>query len=119
MYDLNDAFNHCESLTSIPNGLFDYIKCYSFVDTFYQCTNIEYVPADLFDICTPAGSTNVMFASCFYNCNGITSSVPELWNKGYTPPREWAFHAFDDCFYGCTNADNWEDIPSPWRGPKT
>lgn len=119
VYDLNDAFNHCESLTSIPNGLFDYIKCYSFVDTFYQCTNIEYVPADLFDICTPAGSTNVMFASCFYNCNGITSSVPELWNKGYTPPPEWAFHAFDNCFYGCTNADNWEDIPSPWRGPKT
>lgn len=108
---LYNTFFNCTSLTFIPDCLFDKINCVDFMYVFYNCTNIKYVPTDLFDICTPIMS-ETGFAWCFYNCNGITSNLPELWNKSLTPA---SVYFNDGVFTGCTNARNIEAaILSGW-----
>lgn len=68
------------------------------------CQNLKYVPNNLFD-----KQTNISVLSyCFFICENITSSVPELWLKFPNASKI-------NCFYGCTNASNYSDIPDEWK----
>ena len=73
------AFMWCNSLTSIPEGLFDnctkvthfgdYTTCYG---TFFECANLTTIPEGLFDKCTEV----MEFTGLFWGCNKLIS-IPE------------------------------------------
>lgn len=101
------CFYGCKLLESIPIALFSKnINVTNFKNCFSHCTSLTTVPQGLFDNCPNV--TN--FNSCFNNCSNITSAVPELWK---THPNANG----TDCFSGCINAANYNDIPKSWGGP--
>ena len=96
-------------LTSIPSGLFDTTVD---IDGFWSCfqnTPITSIPADLFDPSIHTNLDQYGFDNTFQDCSALTGAVPELWNL---------FPSVDgtDCFTGCENASNWDDIPDTWKG---
>ena len=91
-------------VTSIPANLFiNNPLTEGFYYTFSNCP-ITSIPPTLFD----AHQNATTYIGVFYNCKGIISAVPELWNK---PNAIWG----DRCYRGCTNASNYSSIPSGWR----
>lgn len=104
----NSTFAFCTSLSSIPAGLFD--NCPNVTDftfAFYNCTSLASIPAGLFDNCPNVTDFN----STFFRCTAITSAVPELWDTAKWP--NVANHG--NCFYNCTSAANYADIPAGWN----
>jgi hypothetical protein len=51
------------------------------------------------------------FSYTFQGCTAITSAVPELWDTTKWPSTRFR----DRCFYNCTNAANYADIPVGWK----
>lgn len=104
----NSTFLNCESLTSIPAGLFDNCTAVDdFSHAFQNCTSLTSIPAGLFDNFTAAE----FFDYTFYNCRSLTSSVPELWDTA-----KWSnVTSYWSCFWGCTHAVNYADIPADWK----
>lgn len=78
LVNIKNCFAHCEYLTDVSETVFD------------GCPNIT--------DCTMA----------FYNCQAITSAVPELWIRTNIT-------AYENCYYYCYNAENYSDIPAGWR----
>ena len=106
--DFNSAFDGCASLTSIPGGLFDNCtEVTSFSSTFQNCTSMASIPTGLFDNCTAV----IRFDYVFSDCRAITSAVPELWDTTKWPNVT----AHTACFFNCTNAANYADIPAGWK----
>lgn len=106
--DFRATFASCTSLTTIPAGLFDNCSnVTSFNSTFQDCTSLTSIPAGLFDNCTAV--TN--FGYTFLDCIAITSAVPELWDTAKWPNVT----DHDDCFFNCTSAANYADIPEGWK----
>lgn len=129
--DFRDCFYGCSSLTSIPDRLFEKnTRAYSFVECFYGCSRVlelpstllrntkarwlrrcfancqslTEIPSDLFE-----GLSEITnFEECFYHGSGITSYVPALWNL-------YPNATGTKCYYGCTHAANYADIPSGWK----
>ena len=92
------------NFTRIPPDLFYYSpSAHSFSTTFAD-TPITSIPSNLFSRCPLADD----FRACFARCTEITGSVPELW---LTFPNANG----SGCFFGCTNASNYEDIPDEWK----
>ena len=60
--------------------------------------------AGLFDNNTLANN----FSYCFYNDINIISAVPTLW-------LSYPSAIGTGCFYNCTNATNYIDIPAAWK----
>ncbi|MGN1327299.1 MAG: leucine-rich repeat protein [Clostridia bacterium] len=136
-----DTFSGCTSLTSIPEYLFaDCRNATRFDRTFESCIGITNIPADLFANCpnvtnfsnTFSGCTSLgsipanLFANCpnvtsfyctFYDCTGLTGNASELWER--VPDGETnGYIGIPDgnaCFYGCTNLNNYEQIPEYWK----
>lgn len=76
----------------------------NFRNCFYHCESLVYVSDDIFDgITTP----NPDFSGAFANCYNL-GHCPPLWERW---PRGSAGH----CFANCTNADNYNLIPSIWK----
>lgn len=99
------CFYNCSTLTNIPTGLFTAnTQATNFSRCFSRCGELTSIPADLFT----ANMQAMNFDHCFNGCNNITSAVPELWK---THPN--ARHS--RCFYGCTKAANYADIPADWK----
>ena len=64
------SFQGCNSLTSLPLGLFDHcVWAWDFERTFYSCGNLISIPAGLFDHCVMAAN----FHYTFEGCNSLTS----------------------------------------------
>ena len=115
------SFYNCKGLTgSIPEKLF--VNCKKVTDfsgTFSGCTGLTgNIPANLFDNCQSVmifGSNNIDMIGyptysfgTFSGCTSLTGNAPELWNR--TNVR---YHNY--CFYGCTQLDNYADIPDTWK----
>lgn len=101
------CFDTCSAITSIPEGLFDNCsKANNFSYCFRGCTQLISVPGALFNNCPNV----IRFISCFSGDGSITSAVPSLWTR-----TNVTYYAY--CFYGCTNAANYEFIPYSWGGP--
>ena len=99
------CFGGCTSLQSIPENLFiNNINASNFTSCFYHCASLQSIPENLF--INNINASN--FDLCFYRCSNVTSSVPELW---VTHPN--ATH--NQCFSGCTQASNYNDIPEDWK----
>lgn len=65
---------------------------------------ITTIPTTLFD---PVQNVS-NFTGTFQNCRQITSSVPELWTRTNVTANSF-------CFYNCSLAANYADIPSGWK----
>lgn len=93
------AFYDCDTLTSIPEGLFD--NCTEVTDFSYcfrYCSALTSIPTGLFDNCTAVTD----FSYCFFYCYALTSALPTLWISHAS-----ASHTY--CFRNCTKATNYAD----------
>ncbi len=100
------TFSGCSGLTgAIPAKLFaNTPNVISFSNTFSGCSGLESIPANLFASCTKT----LNFQRTFASCSGLTGNAPELWNMPNV-----SGHA--QCFNGCTNLSNKDDIPTDWK----
>ena len=80
-------FSNCESLTTIPEKLFD------------NCQNVE------------------SFYKTFLNCTNLTGKPIELWTRGDNSQENEYMGIPDGecCYYNCTKLDGYESIPTYWR----
>ncbi len=104
------TFYGCTDLIgNIPKTLFKYSpNATTFYYTFYGCTGLSgNIPGDLVDNCPNAQ----VFTSMFANCSGLTGDAPKLWNISIATN-------FSNCFTGCTNLTNRNQIPQSWGGDK-
>ena len=100
-------FWSCSKLEHIPEGLFDNCpNVENFSYCFNGCSKLDNIPAKLFKNC-PNVST---FEWCFINCSSA-SHLPTLWVQYYGKDI-----IKKECYKGCTNADNWSDVPVSWGG---
>lgn len=132
MEDLSYCFYGCSLLTSIGNDILAMCKSVKNLSNFLgytniteikegmlddleelenaermcmQCTSLLSIPYTLFDKCLKI--SNVV--ATFYNCNGIESSLPPLWE------RTWEnYSQYRGCYYYCLNAENYNDISLPY-----
>lgn len=131
--DASVLFQNCRSLSIIPPGLFDRFTGLKYLGrAFMGCSGLQEIGLGLLNNCTllenvgfafretgllsipPGLFANTphitSFLDTFWQCVRITGNVPEL----------WVSHPNADgggCFTGCSNADNWDDIPRSWGGP--
>lgn len=114
-------FEGCTNLRVIGKDLF--ASCTSLSDVgsiFDSCTSLKYIPSDLFRYNTSMQNFN----SAFKNCTSLISSTPvdsngnKLWQRnasnGYIDNIDGT-----DCFSGCENLLDWEEIPDDWKGQKS
>ena len=126
--DFNGAFNRCEKLKYIPNGLFDEANnATNFRKCFSSCSSLTQIPENLFKNNTQVTT----FEKTFRECIGLTSIPVNLFNNNqkasnfkYTfadsdnlgsVPKLWerTISGLDGtgCFYGCEKIDR-TGIPS-------
>jgi len=110
------AFTNCTSLPSIPESLFeDCPQAINFTSVFHNCTSLTGIPQGLFDNCVFANKWTQAFAGCA-SLTGVTPTTNgvELWQRSAYPeyPDEIGVWA---CFRGCTQLDNYNDIPADVR----
>lgn len=74
---------------------------------FGGCVNLsEGVREDMFDYLDEISDVS----NLFYYCSSITTDVPRLWERAEA--NNINHYA---CFYGCTNAANYNEIPEDWK----
>lgn len=125
------CFYNCSSLTSVPANLFH--GCGSittFSSVFYGCSSLTEISSSAFSGCISVTSMQSAFSWCerlpsysisifdsMQNINNLTSTfsnchalsyAPDLWNI-YPNSRH------QNTYRNCTNASNYEDIPSGWK----
>lgn len=120
-------------LSSIPKGLFkNNNECVKFDYTFMN-TNIKQIDQDPFD--GLMGTDPIDFSGCFSN-NGNLKSITNIFATLDTTVAHNFTNCFSDniqlehcpelwtrfpnaigteCFKGCTNADNYADVPAGWK----
>lgn len=92
--DFDYCFAYCRALTAIPQRLFDNnIRATSFYHCFEGCSALTSIPDGLFDKNTNA----VVFAYCFGYCTALTSIPIGLFDKNTRVTN------FTQCFYHCEN----------------
>ena len=87
--DASHCFHRCDSLSEIPERLFDYMPKLKNVEScFKSCTRLKTVPSTLFDNCKELSDVTKCF--CGGNIGGdesynptmaITTELPSLWSK--------------------------------------
>lgn len=92
------------SLNEIPEDIFFYARGANSFAYAFSGTMITKIPTGLFNRVFRAES----FRGCFQGCRLLTGSVPKLWERF---PDADGF----DCFSGCVNARNYEEIPDGWK----
>lgn len=101
----HDTFSSCFSLESIPSGLFDNNTLVTtYENTFQGCSSLTSIPSGLFDNIT--GVTTFQYA--FSECTSLGGNAPELWNRVPEPIGI-------NCFNGDTGLTNYGDIPAGWK----
>ncbi len=115
------VFANCQSLKSIPQGLFsDNVGATQFSETFADCTSLESIPADLLSSCPNITTVKGLFHGCtslkeipeglfannasitsfettFAECSSIKSVPADLFSA--LGPK---IVTFSDCFADCT-----------------
>lgn len=131
------CFVNCKSIKTVPVGLFDNCpNVTSFWGLFWSCNKLEHIPEGLFDNCPNVES----FSYCFNNCSKLDNIPAKLFkNCPNVSTFEWCFISCSsashlptlwvqyygkdiikkECYKGCTNADNWSDVPVSWGGTAT
>jgi len=90
---INNLFNGCTSLTSIPTGLFDLTNYAGFAGIFQGCTSLTSIPNDLFRYNT----SSTAMQQIFYGCTALTSLPEDLFYYNNLVTN------YSYCFYGTRN----------------
>ena len=70
---------------------------------FENCISLKQIPADFFN-----NGTNITdVSSAFAGCTSLTGEAIDLWSAGNIIGK--------NCYEGCTNLTNYEDIPDEWK----
>ena len=108
------AFEYCDNLQTIGNYAFaNCINVEDFSCCFRDCIKLENLGKEVFD-----GCENVReFVECFADCENLTGEVPKLWLRIPNGEKNEYIGVPDGnfCFTGCTNVDDYEEIPPYWR----
>ncbi len=97
-YSFRDCFLECNSLTSIPAGLFDNnVNVTDFSRCFEECRSLTTIPAGLFDKNVGAKSFGDVYGGCFMYCKNLTTIPAGLFDKNVNAIN------FEFCFWGCSN----------------
>lgn len=106
-YDFSQVFYSCQSLESIGSGMFSgCVSAYNLEAAFASCGSLTGIPQGLFNDLDQTRSIN--FRRCFEDDSMIRTAVPELW---VLFPNAQG----NGCFTRCSRAENYADIPYPWR----
>ena len=119
------TFSGCTALKSAPKLLFaKNLLATNFFQCFKGCTSMclnEHIFCEVnpFNKSSRFADKTMNFSSCFENCCSDSSieattggRAPSLWE--YTMGTE---SIYANCFSGCTNASNYENVPPEWGGP--
>lgn len=105
------AFNGCSKVLTISKDIFPETEtATNLSNVFYGCVRLTDIPEDIFDNIQNPSS----ISSAFYNCVSVTTKVPEFWNEDKYG-NKFTSISHSKCFYGCTNASNYGDIPEGWK----
>lgn len=105
--DFSHVFESCQNLESIGSDMFSgCVSALTFEAAFANCGSLTGIPQGLFNDLDQTGSIN--FRRCFEEDSMIRTAVPELWVL--FPNAQGA-----GCFTRCSRAENYADIPYPWR----
>ena len=86
------CFRGCSALTSIPADLFSACKSVtSFGECFESCSSLTSIPADLFSACKSVTS----FGGCFESCSSLTSIPEDLFSE--CAEMDGAYRLFKEC----------------------
>ena len=102
--DFSSAFSGT-AITSIPENLFANCSNVTDFSSAFSGTPITSIPEHLFDKCN--NIRDIIF--CFSNCKNLTGNAPELWLREINGRN---------CFYNCTNLDNYDEIPDFWKNDR-
>ena len=101
------TFYNCQSLTFVPDGLFDfdgntvYGYDYMFYETFSGCTSLTTFPDDLFANVEPDPSAQYVFSKTFYGCTSLTGNhnyIPSEMFGSFIPNDGYASSIMDGTF---------------------
>ena len=109
-YNHDYIFTDCYNLTEICDHLFDHWDRFiGSEQMFYNCKELTAIPPGLFDCFDDVEDpSRLVLLSWFARCEKIASAVPEIWNR-------FPESLHDGCFYRCTRAANYADIPADWK----
>ena len=108
------CFENCDNLETIGNYAFancESVEDFSFF--FYGLANLRTIGNYVFVNCKNVQS----FEGCFYSCTNLKRKIPELWLM-VPDGQENGYIGIPDgigCFCGCTNVENYEQIPDYWK----
>ncbi len=107
------AFGYCTSLTEIPEDLFSNCpQVKSFTHTFAY-SGLEEIPENLFANCSDVE----WFQGTFAECSNLTGNAINLWQR--VPNGESNNYIGtpngNGCYAGCTNLNDYLNIPEYWR----
>ena len=104
------GFRICTSLTTIPNGFFDYcVNGLDFTSCFYNCRNLA-LPTSIFNL-SALQIKKPNTSACFYvssTANSPTGTVQPIWNYITTTSN-------NSCFKNNTALTNYSSIPTLWK----
>ena len=105
--DFRYMFAGCSGLTGdIPKDLFvNCTKVKYFSGTFSDSPGITGISEGLFRNCTQVSD----FYETFLRCIKLTGTAPALWERDNVTNSK-------NCFGGCTNLSNYNQIPKAWGG---
>lgn len=127
----DSMFRDNPNLTSVPSDIFLRLENVTNFSSCFRSSGISEIPRNIFQY-TPLGSN---FSFCFALCeslsyvsndifSGIETSTPNFRNAfigctalRHCPPlwETWPNANARQCFFGCTNADNYAQVPSGWK----
>ena len=99
-------FSNSTNLTEIASPKEkSFNKNYVYINNSFQnCTSLKQIPADFFNNISNLWSVRSMFE----NCTSLTGNAIELWNNSNIEYHE-------NCYKGCTNLSNYDQIPEGWK----
>lgn len=115
----NQLFSNCPKITTASNAFVSF-KGVSLPETifssgisginlyrmFYNASTLVAIESDfLSEVGSPANISQM-----FYNASMVTSNLPEFWER-----EEFVAATHSGCFYGCTKAANYADVPTGWK----
>ena len=117
--NMRGCFYNCGKLEHVQEEVFDGLtNAYNFSGIFSYCYSLKFIPENLF-------KNNIKvtdFGTCFYNCASLKSPVPvdsdgtPIYNRSGEGKEGYAVvTSYGNCFLGCDNIPDYDQIPEDWR----
>lgn len=106
--DISSMFAGCSLLTgALDNQLFSSnAQITTARETFHGCSSLTEIGSNIFSFARNPKITT--FYQTFQGCSKLTGTAPSLWTQ-------FSSATGGGCFNGCTNLDNFAEIPDQWK----